>query len=113
MEQGQIIVMLIVVFYFVPAIISILRKCQNSNTICLLTLLLGWTGIVWIIALIMSMVCQTIQKNITTSTQFEPDNNICHDIETEVLNELTEEDIKIMRERLKILEERELKKLNL
>lgn len=63
MEQGQIIVIGIVLFYFLPAIISIFRQLQNSNTICLLNLLLGWTIIGWVCAFIAALSSKTrVQK---------------------------------------------------
>lgn len=48
---------LIVVFstiaaYFIPAIIAAKRRHRNFMPITLTTMLLGWTGIVWIVCLI-------------------------------------------------------------
>ena len=39
-------------FYFLPAIIAIVRDHRNKVAILLTNLLLGWTGIVWLVALI-------------------------------------------------------------
>lgn len=40
--------------YFLPAFIAWARRHRNSVAIFLLTLLLGWTGIGWIVALVWS-----------------------------------------------------------
>jgi len=41
--------------YFVPAIIAAARRHQSWPAIAMLNLLLGWTGIFWIAALIWSL----------------------------------------------------------
>lgn len=55
MESGLGILILIgsVLIYFLPTIIAVRRKHKkNENSIILLNLLLGWTFIGWIVALI-------------------------------------------------------------
>lgn len=44
----------ILVLYFLPALISTLRRHHNMNAIFLLNLFLGWTFIGWIVALVWS-----------------------------------------------------------
>ena len=42
----------LMVIYFLPAIVGGLNKKKNAGGIFVLNLFLGWTGIGWIIALI-------------------------------------------------------------
>jgi hypothetical protein len=46
--------LVVLIAYFLPPIIAGLRGHQNTLAIFVLTLLLGWSGIVWIIALVWS-----------------------------------------------------------
>lgn len=48
-----LLLLLAVAFYFLPSIIGYNKK--NANAICMLNLLLGWTVLGWIVALIWSM----------------------------------------------------------
>ncbi|MGA8110002.1 MAG: superinfection immunity protein [Acidobacteriaceae bacterium] len=41
--------------YFLPSLIAVARHTHNTTGIFLLNLLLGWTGIGWIIAFIMAI----------------------------------------------------------
>ncbi len=41
--------------YFLPAIIAAVRHTHNSTGILLLNLFLGWTVVVWIVALLMAL----------------------------------------------------------
>ncbi len=56
MSDTQVILSLIALFagYFLPAIISAARSHPDNLAIFLTNLLLGWTGLGWIIALIWS-----------------------------------------------------------
>jgi hypothetical protein len=49
---------LIVIFWlviaFAPALIAYQRKTKNRSQVTILNILLGWTGIGWVIALIMA-----------------------------------------------------------
>ncbi|MCP2679688.1 superinfection immunity protein [Maricaulaceae bacterium NA33B04] len=49
--EGLVVVAL---FYFLPALIALLRGHHNGFAIFLTNVLLGWTGIGWIVALIWS-----------------------------------------------------------
>jgi len=46
---------LLIGLYFVPWLISLSRKHNNSGAIAILNIFLGWTVIGWIVALIWSM----------------------------------------------------------
>jgi hypothetical protein len=52
--------------YFLPAIIAYNRNHHNSTSIFLLNLLLGWSGIGWIAAIIWAFTA--VQVNQTTDT---------------------------------------------
>ena len=43
------------VFYFLPSIVALARSKRDSAAILILNLLLGWTAIGWIIALVWSL----------------------------------------------------------
>jgi len=41
--------------YFLPSLIAVARQTHNATGIFLLNLFLGWTGIGWIIAMILAL----------------------------------------------------------
>lgn len=45
--------------YFVPAVIAVVRKHSNALPIILVNLLLGWTFLGWVAALVWSMTDNT------------------------------------------------------
>ncbi|MGH7947840.1 MAG: superinfection immunity protein, partial [Candidatus Binataceae bacterium] len=49
---GLIVIFLSVALYFVPSVIARAREHQNSGAIFVLNLLLGWTFLGWVIALV-------------------------------------------------------------
>ncbi len=50
---GILFLIIIVALYFLPSVIGYNKK--NGNAICMLNLLLGWTVLGWIVALIWAM----------------------------------------------------------
>lgn len=50
--RSRMILIAGVLFYFIPWVVAIVRSHPRRGAIALLTLLLGWTVIGWIIALI-------------------------------------------------------------
>ncbi|MGO9410831.1 MAG: superinfection immunity protein [Spirochaetia bacterium] len=51
--MGGLIVLLIVIFlYFLPFFVALMRSHKNAAAIFVLNLLLGWTFIGWVIALV-------------------------------------------------------------
>ncbi len=51
--MGGLIVLLIVTFlYFLPCFVALMRSHKNAAAIFVLNLLLGWTFIGWVIALV-------------------------------------------------------------
>jgi len=53
--QELLLVVLIFVLYFLPAVIALLRKHKNKLAIFLLNFLLGWTVLGWVASLIWSV----------------------------------------------------------
>ena len=53
--EALLLILLIVVVYFAPTIIATVRKKRNKDAIFLLNLLLGWTFIGWVVALVWSV----------------------------------------------------------
>ena len=53
-EIGLLII-LIFGLYLLPSLISFLRRNRNYPAVLLLNLLLGWTGIGWVVALVWSV----------------------------------------------------------
>ncbi len=50
-----LVIVLIVAFYFLPALIAFLRQRRNKLAIFLLNLLLGWTVLGWVVSLVWSV----------------------------------------------------------
>ena len=57
-----------VVLYFLPTIIVVKRQTANVTPIVLVNLLLGWTVIGWIIALIWSLSAQGVPQGPATGS---------------------------------------------
>ena len=57
------IMLVIVAFYFVPAIVAFHRKHRNRGAITILNLLLGWTFVGWVAALVWSCTADTEIQN--------------------------------------------------
>jgi hypothetical protein len=52
MSIALVLLFLCLLFYFLPAVIARQRRHHNVSAIFLLTLLLGWTFIGWVVALV-------------------------------------------------------------
>ena len=52
---GMILAVLIFGAYFLPTLIAFLRNHKNKLAIFFLNILLGWTGIGWVVALVWSV----------------------------------------------------------
>lgn len=46
---------ILIIVYFVPAIVAMARKHNNANAIFMMDLFLGWTLIGWVFALVWAM----------------------------------------------------------
>lgn len=53
--------LILLAVYFIPTIIAICRKHDNTVAIILVNILLGWTFIGWVVALIWSVTSQKKQ----------------------------------------------------
>ncbi len=45
----------VVLCYFIPTIVALVRKHHNAGAICALNILLGWTVLGWIAAFVWSL----------------------------------------------------------
>ncbi|HEX4308551.1 MAG TPA: superinfection immunity protein [Acidobacteriaceae bacterium] len=46
--------------YFLPSLVAVARRTHNSTGIFLLNLFLGWTGIGWLLALVLAIVSSPV-----------------------------------------------------
>jgi len=53
---GALLIYLIVagLLYFLPTVVALVRKCDNTGPVVIINLFLGWTVIGWIVALAMA-----------------------------------------------------------
>ncbi|WP_026689145.1 superinfection immunity protein [Alteribacter aurantiacus] len=49
---GIFIMLVVAAFYFIPTVVALARKKENVVAIFILNLLLGWSFIGWVIALV-------------------------------------------------------------
>jgi putative effector of murein hydrolase LrgA (UPF0299 family) len=50
--SGATLLILLLLLYFIPAIVASMRRHRNRTAITVLNIFLGWTAIGWIIALV-------------------------------------------------------------
>ena len=55
MNSGTGFLIILLVLYFLPAIVAELRGHRNMMAIWIINIFLGWTGIGWVIALVMAV----------------------------------------------------------
>jgi hypothetical protein len=60
-----VVALLAVAFYFLPALVASHRKHPNTNAIAVLNLLLGWSLIGWVVALVWA--CSAFKADAPTS----------------------------------------------
>ena len=65
MSGDTIVIILLLTIYFVPAIVATIRRHSNEMAISMLNLLLGWTLIGWIGALIWACTDNVRPRNST------------------------------------------------
>ena len=64
-DIGQGIIFVVLLFiYFIPTIIAGFRKHRNAGAIFVLNILLGWTFLGWVAALVWSFTSNTVDKQI-------------------------------------------------
>jgi hypothetical protein len=54
MTDGNLAVYVLIFFYLLPAIVAAVRRHHNENAIFILNVLLGWTFVGWVVALVWS-----------------------------------------------------------
>lgn len=55
MPEGIFLMILLIAIYFFPSIVAGIRDHHNGAAIAVLNLLLGWTVLGWIVALVWSL----------------------------------------------------------
>lgn len=59
-----VIIIVLIIPYFIPTIIAVIRKHQSTPAIVLINVLLGWTLIGWIAALVWSLSALSTTTNV-------------------------------------------------
>jgi len=67
-----LILLILVVPYFIPTIVAILRKKRNAAAIAALNFFLGWSVVGWVAALIWALAEDTPTVAITNTTVYPP-----------------------------------------
>lgn len=55
--------------YFLPSLIALVRNHHNKTALMVTNLLLGWTGVIWLVTLIWSFTNQKETSIIINNTQ--------------------------------------------
>ena len=67
-----VVLALVLIFYFLPAIIADIRGTEHQTAICLINLFLGWTVLGWIAALIWAVVEKPIEHKRVALESYVP-----------------------------------------
>ena len=68
----HLLLIILLVPYFLPTIIAILRKKRNAGAVAVLNLLLGWTVIGWIVALVWALTADSPTVPVVNVTAYPP-----------------------------------------
>ena len=60
---GGIVLFLLLIVYLLPGVVAWMRGHRNQNAIFVLNLLLGWTVLGWIVALVWAMMADRDAPN--------------------------------------------------
>lgn len=71
MMQGVLLIAIAVIVYFIPTWVASARNHHNANAVFATNLLLGWTAIGWIAALIWSLTAVKAKSSENIETQSE------------------------------------------
>lgn len=66
MDLGILIILMLL--YFLPAILAEARGCKASNAICVLNLFLGWTILGWVAAMVWAFAAVTKKEQMQELT---------------------------------------------
>lgn len=70
MEAGALVLFIIITFmYFIPTVVAAKRGKANTTAIFVLNLLLGWTFIGWVVALIWAASTQQVDRPVDAEAQ--------------------------------------------
>lgn len=99
-----IVILLFGLLYFIPSIVAILNKKNNSAAIIILNLLLGWTFIGWVIAIVWAFTQDTNTKDIIISHNSNPETsktNLLEKLKNLLDNDIiTQEDYEIKKNKI-------------
>lgn len=56
-------ILLAIIFYFIPTMIVVNRKCKNGFAIVFLNIFLGWTLLVWLVCFVWACVSEPNRRN--------------------------------------------------
>ena len=63
MTTAGLLLLISAALYFIPAVIALKRDVQHTGTIVLINVLLGWTILGWIAALIWAIVEKPVERS--------------------------------------------------
>lgn len=64
-----VIVLVVLLFYFIPTMIAGIAKKKNSTALFILNLFLGWTFIGWVVALVWALRKDTNEDNASSGNK--------------------------------------------
>ncbi len=73
LTEGLLLILITLLIYFLPVIVVMMRKQHHAfSGILIVNLLLGWTGIVWLICLIWAFIAREENQKIVIVQQTNP-----------------------------------------
>ena len=110
-DTGAVMLLVIVglVFYFLPAFIASSRGHHNSGALFVANLLAGWTFIGWVICLVWSLTNQKEEQVVTINNTTSEDSSTVESSVADELNKLlklkdsgvlTDEEFKLQKDKL-------------
>lgn len=73
--QHVVILLIIVIPYFLPAIIAFSKNRHNKSAVLILNIFLGWTFIGWVVALVWAVSNKNTQQIIVNNSQVSTNPN--------------------------------------
>ena len=72
---GSILFYIVIALYFIPSIVALIRSKSNLLAIIALNILLGWTVIGWIVALVWSLTSNSKAQQIVINNKSDEPHN--------------------------------------